>query len=487
VLTTTTIDDYARPAGLAARMESTAAAAAPTRVVRLQPAIGTVPTVKMETADPSMFALEEVAKLFEAGTSSAAAAAAASTTVPQPFALGYPGIASSRRPAPMYASMDCSAAVSAGLERQRSPPGAVQPPHETIAQAQQQIRLGCTYPTGSVLATPLQTVEELRALLLEKECQLVAMDVLLAAKDAALADKVAALAAKDVEIERAQAAAAADGSSSSSSSFSSSSTESAVPLPSEPAGRPVVQLHVPSATSTTLTSPSTTTALTTSAAAAPAREVSVPRVGSKKRKACNGGQKTRSYNPKNGGDDAMISSSVLPFAPWDLFAQPLPPSAPGAAPAEAQDAQALDGLGGKDPTHKSSWGVNARLAANDLELQYKQARAYVQRLQKFVRHDPKESRTRNDKVVHGIRGLVSKQGSVGARGKIRLDLILRIDFDGNVLSSADAQLLKHTESHPIPIEQRTTLNVDETRARRLWPLITSTGEINRRDRRRSLD
>ena len=243
----------------------------------------------------------------------------------------------------------------------------------------------------------------------------------------------------------------------------------------------MVQLHVPSATSTTLTSPSTTTALTTSAAAAPAREVSVPRVGSKKRKACNGGQKTRSYNPKNGGDDAMVSSSVFPFAPWDLFAQPLPPSAPGAALAEPQDPHVFDGLGGKDPTHKSSWGVNARLAANDLELQYKQARVYVQRLQRFVRHDPKESRTRNDKVVHGIRGLVSKS----AGGKIRFDLILRIDFDGIVLSSADAQLLEHTESHPLPTEQRTKLNLAQTRARRLWPLITSTGEINRSDRRRS--
>ena len=183
----------------------------------------------------------------------------------------------------------------------------------------------------------------------------------------------------------------------------------------------------------------------------------------------------------------MGSSSVFPFAPWDLFAQPLPPSASGAALAEPQDPHVFDGLGGKDPTHKSSWGVNASLVANSLELQCAQARAYLERLQKFVRYDTKQSRTPNDKVVHGIRGLVSKQGSVGARGKIRLDLILRIDFDGNVLSSADAQLLKHTESHPIPIEQRTTLNVDETRARRLWPLITSTGEINRRDRRRSLD
>jgi hypothetical protein len=240
----------------------------------------------------------------------------------------------------------------------------------------------------------------------------------------------------------------------------------------------------PSATSTTLTSSPTTTALTTpSAAAASTREVAAPqpRAGSKKRKARNGGQKTRSYNPKNGGDDAMVSSSVFPFAPWDLFAQPLPPSASGAALAEPQDPHVFDGLGGKDPTHKSSWGVNASLVANSLELQCAQARAYLERLQKFVRYDLKQSRTPNDKVVHGIRGLVSKS----AGGKIRFDLILRIDFDGIVLSSADAQLFEHTESHPLPTEQRTKLNLAQTRARRLWPLITSTGEINRSDRRRS--
>jgi hypothetical protein len=111
---------------------------------------------------------------------------------------------------------------------------------------------------------------------------------------------------------------------------------------------------------------------------------------------------------------------------------------------------------------QSSWGVHAwRLPLSAQErkrVQYRQAMAYINRLSEHV--------NKEDNTVLGVRGLVSLRGR--RRNKVRLELALRIDINGNVmLSDSDGDTL-------------TTLNQEDTRAWSLWPMVMNVAEMSRK-------
>ena len=172
----------------------------------------------------------------------------------------------------------------------------------------------------------------------------------------------------------------------------------------------------------------------------------------------NGGQRRRRYAP-GGGDDAIASSATRLFAPWDLFKQPCP--CPAFSADNAEIAAAFPG--GVDPARRSSWGRHMSTAQGvstkraQRAFQCAQSLLYLKRLRGFV--------DVTAKTLHGVEGLLGQRGP-GAK-KPRQDLVLRVSADGNVMSSADARLLKGSLSTGV-----------DPRDMRLWPLVLTTNQIS---------
>jgi hypothetical protein len=159
------------------------------------------------------------------------------------------------------------------------------------------------------------------------------------------------------------------------------------------------------------------------------------------------GQRRRKWQP-NSADEKIFATPIARFKPWDHFASGTPRS------------------------QRSHWG--AHVPGSTKEHQFEEATRYLEILeQDFV-----------DATAKTLFGVPAWGGLLNERrsGKIRLDLVIRIDLEGNVLSSADAQLL---DADSTPEQQQTRLNREETRRLRLWPLITSTQEMTRVDKKRT--